>query len=228
MSDPRVLSIAQFAEAAGISKQAVYKQLGKENSKIAPYVLKVNGKTVIAISALKDLYEVDINNSTFSTESQDNSTDKVEYSSDSSTKTVESSVEGLTDSSEVDSKKVDKNNWTTPNVQPYADEYIRFLRNELAELKETYLKTEQRLNDVIEAKDAVIREQAERIADLADQITHIAAKALETTSQQQYLTAAEKVGKQEPEDVVEQVESKPVEPVEQPQRKGFWARLWGK
>ena len=77
---------------------------------------------------------------------------------------------------------------------------------------------ETRLNATIAEKDCIIKDQSAQLAQLAQQVAQIADKALITTAQQQYLTAAERVEKSEPEPEVEPVEVK----------KGFWAKLLGK
>ena len=67
MENVKYLSIAEFAEAAKVSKQAIYKQVNNENSQLAPYILRDGKKTLISIAALSALYKVEIENSTFST-----------------------------------------------------------------------------------------------------------------------------------------------------------------
>lgn len=75
-----------------------------------------------------------------------------------------------------------------PECQPDSTDYIEFLKQQIAELK-----TEKaNLNIIIQEKDNTIKEQSIQISNLAQQITEIANKALITTSQQQYLAAAEK------------------------------------
>ena len=67
MVNVEYLSIAEFAERAGVSKQAIYKQIGNENSQIAPYILREGKRTLIKVSALRELYKVDIEETTFTT-----------------------------------------------------------------------------------------------------------------------------------------------------------------
>lgn len=47
------LTVAEFAERAGVTKQAVYKRL---NNQLQKYVIEQNGKKLIKSSALNDLY----------------------------------------------------------------------------------------------------------------------------------------------------------------------------
>lgn len=51
--DKEYISIAEFAEQAGVSKQAVYQRLNKS---LKAYVKAVDGKKSIDIRALEDLY----------------------------------------------------------------------------------------------------------------------------------------------------------------------------
>ena len=46
MVDVGYISIAEFAEKAGVSKQAIYKQVNNENSQLAPYILREGKKTL--------------------------------------------------------------------------------------------------------------------------------------------------------------------------------------
>lgn len=54
--DQEYISIADFAERAGVSKQAVYQRL---NRSLKAYVKDVDGKKSINIRALEDLYGID-------------------------------------------------------------------------------------------------------------------------------------------------------------------------
>ena len=47
------LTVAEFAERAGVTKQAVYKRL---NNQVQKYVIEQNGRKLIKSSALNDLY----------------------------------------------------------------------------------------------------------------------------------------------------------------------------
>lgn len=52
MADQEYLPIAEFAEAVGVSKQAIYKRLEKD---LAPFCEYINGRKCIAVSAI-DLF----------------------------------------------------------------------------------------------------------------------------------------------------------------------------
>jgi predicted DNA-binding protein YlxM (UPF0122 family) len=65
------LSISEFAEKAGVSKQAIYKQTKNKNSKIAPYVIREGKRTLIKAAALNELYGVDTAELTFTTQTEE-------------------------------------------------------------------------------------------------------------------------------------------------------------
>ena len=184
------LSISEFARLAMVSKQAIYKQIRNEHSQLAPFVCQQGKRTLIKAEALKALYKVDLENSTFSTcewlKIQPDSTDK---------------------------------------IQPDTEDYIAFLKAEIADLKEQ----ENRHAEALAEKDRIIQEQAKQLADLCQQVADIAQKALTTTAQQQYLMAYDrKAGEQKPiEAATEQSVADESQNTEQPERehKGFFARL---
>lgn len=212
------ITIADFAEKAGVSKQAIYKQVNNENSQLAPYILRDGKKTLINVAALPALYKVEIENSTFSTATESKETTFT-------TKEGENSTQQTTQGVEEEKEEATQNQpISTQDNQPISTDYIAFLKAEIEGLKAEKAQTEQRLNDTIKEKDQIIKQQTEQLASLAQQVADIATKALITTSQQQYLTAAEKVDKQEP--PAEEAIIKEVEP-EAP-KKGFWAKLFGK
>ena len=173
-----------------VSKQAIYKQIRNEHSQLAPFVCQQGKRTLIKAEALKALYKVDLENSTFSTcewlKIQPDSTDK---------------------------------------IQPDTEDYIAFLKAEIADLKEQ----ENRHAEALAEKDRIIQEQAKQLADLCQQVADIAQKALTTTAQQQYLMAYDrKAGEQKPiEAATEQSVADESQNTEQPERehKGFFVRL---
>lgn len=52
-----LLTVQQFAEAAGVSKQAVYKAL---NNKLKPYIQLVDGKKMLKNRALREVYGAEV------------------------------------------------------------------------------------------------------------------------------------------------------------------------
>ena len=198
------LSISEFARLAMVSKQAIYKQIRNEHSQLAPFVCQQGKRTLIKAEALKALYKVDLENSTLSTQNSTISTKDSTFST----------CEGL---------KIQPD--STDKIQPDTEDYIAFLKAEIADLKEQ----ENRHAEALAEKDRIIQEQAKQLADLCQQVADIAQKALTTTAQQQYLMAYDrKAGEQKPiEAATEQSVADESQNTEQPERehKGFFVRL---
>ena len=188
------LNISEFAIQAGVSKQAIYKQVNNENSQLFPYVIRKGNKALVSVSALKDLYDVEYKPFT-ATETNQNQPIATETNHREEENQPHSQGERQLEEQETNQISTD---------------YLTFLKAQVAELKAEKAEMERRLNATIQEKDNIINNQTEQLAQLAQQVAEIANKALITTSQQQYLTAAEKADKPEAE------------------KKGFWAKLLGK
>ena len=212
------LTIAEFAEKAGVSKQAIYKQVNNENSQIAPYLLREGKKTLIKVSALAELYKVEAEISTSTTQQEGENTT---LSTPKEGGEVEATTPKATQEGEANQPI---NPTSTQENQPLSTDYIEFLKAQVAELKAEKAEVEKRLNDTIREKDGIIKDQSAQLAELAKQVAQIADKALIATSQQQYLTAMEKgdradTGTIEAIPVEEQTPEKP--------KKGFLRRFFG-
>ena len=194
-----------------VSKQAIYKQIRNEHSQLAPFVCQQGKRTLIKAEALKALYKVDLENSTFSTQNSTLSTKDSTFST----------CEWL----KIQPDSTDKIQPCQPKIQPDTEDYIAFLKAEIADLKEQ----ENRHAEALAEKDRIIQEQAKQLADLCQQVADIAQKALTTTAQQQYLMAYDrKAGEQKPiEAATEQSVADESQNTEQPERehKGFFVRL---
>lgn len=194
-----------------VSKQAIYKQISNEHSQLAPFVCQQGKRTLIKAEALKSLYKVDLENSTLSTQNSTLSTKDSTFST----------CEGL----KIQPDSTDKIQPYQPKIQPDTEDYIAFLKAEIADLKEQ----ENRHAEALAEKDRIIQEQAKQLADLCQQVADIAQKALTTTAQQQYLMAYDrKAGEQKPiEAATEQSVADESQNTEQPERehKGFFVRL---
>lgn len=116
-----------------------------------------------------------------------------------------------------------------PGNQPGAEDYIAFLKAEIADLKDHQQEQENRHAEALAEKDRIIQEQAKQLADLCQQVADIAQKALTTTVQQQYLMAYDrKAGEQKPiEEATEQAvaDEEPQAEQQEQEHKGFFARL---
>lgn len=222
MVEVECLSIAEFAEKAGVSKQAIYKQVNNENSQLNPYIVREGKRTLIKSSALVELYGVDTTATTFSTHTENAQT----------TPETQKQPEEVDNSTQISTpEKVADNpetTFTTPEYQPISTDYIAFLKAQLAEVKEEKAQAEQRYNATIQEKDAIIKQQTEQLASLAQQVAQLADKALIATSQQQYLTAMEKAERVEAVPAGEPAtEEQPITEPEKKPKKGFWSRIFG-
>lgn len=218
MVEVEYLTIAEFAEKAGVSKQAIYKQVNNENSQIAPYLLREGKKTLIKVSALAELYKVEAEFSTSTTQQEGENTT---LSTPKEGVEVEATTPKTTQENE---ENQPINPISTQENQPLSTDYIEFLKAQVAELKAEKEAVEKRLNATITEKDNIIKDQSAQLAQLAQQVAQIADKALIATSQQQYLTAMEKgdradTGTIEAIPVEEQTPEKP--------KKGFLRRFFG-
>ena len=218
MIEVEYLSIAEFAEKAGVSKQAIYKQVNNGNSQIAPYLLRDGKRTLIKVSALQELYGVDTENLTFTTPTEDTEP----------TQTTPRGNDGVEEqppqtTPESPTEQPIKPSSTLEN-QPISTDYIEFLKAQVAELKAEKDAVEKRLSATIAEKDSIIKDQSAQLAQLAQQVAQIADKALITTAQQQYLTA--RAGGEAVE-VSPADEAPIVEQPEKPKKKGFWSKIFG-
>lgn len=215
MIEVEYLSIAEFALHAGVSKQAVYKQVSNANSQIAPYLLRDGRKTLIKASALTDLYGVDSAEVNLSAQNQPkNSTNST--TDDGAKVDFSTTVESQINSSEQPLQPL-----PTQQNQPLSTDYIEFLKAQINELKTEKIEIEKRMSAAIEEKDKIIQNQSVQLAELAQQVAQIADKALIATSQQQYLTALDKAGDKEEAAIESQYSAAA------PQKKGFFKRLFG-
>ena len=208
------LTIAEFAEYAKVSKQAIYKQVSNENSQIAPYVLREGKRTLIKATALNELYGVDTTFLTFTTPSE---VEESEIQPEPAGAEVE-------EATPPDVENQPFNPEPTPKNQPVSTDYIEYLKGQVAELKAEKARTEERLNATIQEKDRIINSQSAQLAELAKQVAQIADRALIATSQQQVLTAMEKGERADTGTAEEQIV--PIEPAVKP-KKSFWSRFFG-
>lgn len=62
------VSIKEFAARAGVSPQAIYKRLSQVDNQLNDYVKSVNGKRMLNIQALQDIYGIEVNSKNQSVE----------------------------------------------------------------------------------------------------------------------------------------------------------------
>lgn len=60
MSDYEYISIKAFAVRAGVSVQAIYKRLSQVDNQLNDYVKSVDGKRMLNVQALQDIYGIEV------------------------------------------------------------------------------------------------------------------------------------------------------------------------
>lgn len=199
MESKEYLSVSVFAETVGVSKQAIYKQARNENSQLAPYVSKRGNSIVICSSALVALYG---------------------FNNQESTLDNPIKPEQTTNTTQVQPTETTQTTLETNLVKPIEEDYIEHLKTQIQGLQEE----QKRLNEVLSEKDRTIKEQSDRIAELAQELSAIAKGALLTTSRQQLLSA---VGNGTPEGESEEETVIDTDPIEE-KPVSFWKRLFRK
>jgi len=212
----KYLTVKEFAAAAGISQQAVYKQLG---SRLKPYVENKGSQKVIAEEALKEFYpaaDLPADSTPDPTNSTLNSTDSTLDSTSSTPESTEEVEQGT---------RVEQPDLTDPAAerrQKELEDQIRELQEQIKEIIKNDQEEKKFLRDQIIQKDKQIESLNENLK-MAQQLAAIDKKKL-----------LELENKQQEEDpvVAEDPESDPdPEPpaaeqkIEEPKKKGFWAKL---
>ena len=162
MSD-EYLTVQEFAKAAGVSKQTIYKQM---NSRLAPYVQMVKGQRKIAAAALHEFYDVVEQPET--TENQPETTDRVEYS-------TENQLNSTFDSQPETTEKQQK---TT--LEKRIDELEKLLQKQIEEDRQE----REFLKDQIRQKDKTIENLTENLK-IAQQLAAADKKKLLEIEQKQ-------------------------------------------
>lgn len=152
-----VLSIAQFAEAVGVSKQAIYKQVKNENSKLYPFII-FDGKTpLIKVEAVEALYHTN----------QPNSTQEVEREAEENQPIQPNSTQDFNPNSTQEVEKVESDN--QPNSTQDFNQILAILTAQLAEKDKQIAKLQEqnaRQAEENSKKDEVIQEQLIKMNEL--------------------------------------------------------------
>lgn len=159
------LTAKEFAAAAHVSPQTIYKQMG---GRLAPYVKTVKGQKRIAADALKDFYEVveeeGLGTTNIQPETTANQPDPTINQSETTTNQPDPTAENQPKTTE-------------SNPPASQDQQIEAL-NKLIEIVQKEL----------EEKDRQLAVKDKQIQDLSDRL----AEALQLTKGQQYIAAADK------------------------------------
>lgn len=165
MSD-QYLTVQEFAKAAGVSKQTIYKQM---NSRLAPYVQTIKGQRKIAAAALQEFYSVvEQPNQPETTVNQPKTTDK-----------VENSTENQPNSTLGDQPKTTENQQKT-SLEKRIDELETLLQKQIEEDRQE----KEFLKDQIRQKDKTIENLTENLK-IAQQLAAADKKKLLEIEQKQ-------------------------------------------
>ena len=129
MIEKDLLTIPEFAEAAGKKKQGLYQQVKNENSKIFPYIV-FRGKTpYIKIEALKEVYGIE------QADSQDENQESQAKSQESKTINQESQADSQdkNQESQAKSQAQSQENQAAPTQAEQESSFILFLQEQLKE-----------------------------------------------------------------------------------------------
>ena len=152
------LTVQEFAKAAGVSKQAIYKQM---NSRLAPYVQTIKGQRKIAAAALQEFYDtVEQPNQVETTQNQLKTTVKVENSTDNQPETTQ--------------------NQEQTSIEKRIDELEKLLQKQIEEDKQE----KEFLKDQIRQKDKTIESLTENLK-IAQQLAAADKKKLLEIEQRQ-------------------------------------------
>lgn len=160
-------TVPEFAELAGVSKQAVYQRIRRD---LKGYTIKEAGVTKISRNALdlvgsKDVSKVD-----------QEETSKLKFELDYESSGVDQAESKVDQAESQPDSKVD---------QAESSGLLEYLKQDVERLHAEI----DRLNGIIEEKDAQISEFARRFADIAEKEQDVSSRALATAGQAQMLHA---------------------------------------
>lgn len=160
-------TVPEFAELAGVSKQAVYQRIRRD---LKGYTIKEAGVTKISGDALelvgsKDISKVD-----------QGETSKFKFELDYESSEVDQAESKVNQVESQPNSKVD---------QAESSGLLEYLKQDIERLHAEI----DRLNGIIAEKDAQISEFARRFADIAEKEQEISSNALRTAGQAQMLHA---------------------------------------
>lgn len=150
-----LLTIAEFAELVGVSKQALYKQAKSENSKLAPFIETQGKMLFIKASALKEVYGVECDVSTIQPAIQPK---------DESIKPISTPIQPQ----EVEKVKPDNQPNSTP-IQPILEQVIATLQGQLEEKDRQISRLQEQAAEQaaeMREKDKIIQDQLTQMNEL--------------------------------------------------------------
>ncbi len=204
----RYLTVAEYCEYIGITKQAVYSKLEKT---LKPYVIEIDGKKYIDTVIFIEYHHYEADPTEKVKDSQDNSTPIVNESQDNS-KQFNLNSQGFS-TQEVKGSQ-DNSTPTVNESQGQSSSFLAFLQQQIAEKDKQIALLQQQNADLQQSnkeKDTHIIEQSNKITMLLEQ-----SQELQRNSQFLLATASN----------TEQING--VEPIVKEEKKGFFKRLFSR
>jgi hypothetical protein len=204
----RYLTVAEYCEYIGITKQAVYSKLDKT---LKPYVIEIDGKKYIDSVIFIEYHHYEADPTEKVKSSQDNSTPTVNESQDNS-KQFNPNSQGFS-TQEVKSSQ-DNSTPTVNESQGQSSSFLAFLQQQIAEKDKQIALLQQQNADLQQSnkeKDTHIIEQSNKITMLLEQ-----SQELQRNSQFLLATASN----------TEQING--VEPIVEEEKKGFFKRIFSR
>lgn len=145
------LTIKEFAEAAGVSQQSIYKRLTKENNPLTTYLKEVENKKYIKASALSVLYGI---------KSDDDETEVVEQETQNEPEEIiKNSVDRLIDILEQQLQEKDRQIAEKERQLQEKEARIDMLQNKLFETQEALVEAQKENNKRISESNTLLNQQ---------------------------------------------------------------------
>lgn len=200
----RYITIAEYCDYIGISKQAVYSKLNKS---LKPYVVEIDRKKYIDSVIFTEYHNQEKDPTEEVKDSQDNSTPTVK---DSQGYSMEFNPISQGQSREEVKDSQDNSTSTVNDSQGYSMEFLKFLQDQIAEKDKQIALLQKQTEDLQQSN----REKDTHILEQANKITILLEQSQELQRNSQYLLATTNKNEQAN--------------IEKAEKKGFFKRLFGR
>ena len=200
----RYITIAEYCDYVGISKQAVYSKLNKS---LKPYVVEIDRKKYIDSVIFTEYHNQEKDPTEEVKDSQDNSTPTVK---DSQGYSMEFNHISQGQSREEVKDSQDNSTSTVKDSQGYSMELLKFLQDQIAEKDKQIALLQKQTEDLQQSN----REKDTHILEQANKITILLEQSQELQRNSQYLLATTNKNEQAN--------------IEKAEKKGFFKRLFGR
>ena len=204
----RYLTISEYCERIGRTKQAVYSKLDKA---LKPYVIEIDGKKYIDSVIFIEYHHHKADPTEEVKDSQDNSTPTVNESQDNS-RQFNPNSQGFSTQEVKDSQ--DNSTPTVNESQGQSSNFLAFLQQQIAEKDKQIALLQQQNADLQQSN----KEKDTHIIEQSNKITMLLEQSQELQRNSQYLLAQANNSEQENNE----------DPKVESEKKGFFKRLFGR